>query len=421
MRHGGYKGLLGLLALAVLATGCTSGSGGADGSDGDASDKAVIEVDKPTALVDEPVRIRVTGLRAGEKITVTSEADDANSATWSGKAAFTADARGSVDLTRARPSSGTYKGADGMGLFWSMVRADGADPDENSFAANSGQSSSYTMKLAVEAGGRTIADRELTRIWRAEKVTVRELTVARDKVAGRLLLPAKGGPERAPVLLFGGSEGGGSSSRSTAALLASRGHPTLLLCYFRCPGTPQSLQDVPLEYFATAAELLAAQPGADARRMTAMGTSRGSEPAQLLAQHYPDLIRDAVVFAPSDHVVGSFPPGGKAWTKGGKAIPEGPIPYDRMRGSVLAIAGGKDTLWAARSFSESIAARKGTPEPHRALIHPDAGHTVGSYPYLPTGTVTVLLGERLPLGGTRAADAKARAESWPEVLAFLNR
>ncbi|MFF8959748.1 acyl-CoA thioesterase/bile acid-CoA:amino acid N-acyltransferase family protein [Streptomyces sp. NPDC014894] len=421
MKHGGYTGLWGALVLALLATGCANGS-----DDGDrTSDKAVIEVDRPTALADEPVRIKITGLHAGERITVTSKADDHEGNAWAGKAVFTADRRGTVDLAQDRPDSGTYRSADGMGLFWSMNPVNGDDPNASTFHATSpDRERSYPVRIAVESDGRAIAERELTRTWMREGVRSRALVFSRDKVIGRLLTPAKGAPRRAPVLLFGGSEGGAAPA-TDAALLASRGHPTLLLCYFDCRSsdTPAILKNVPLEYFATAARLLAREPGVDAGRMVAMGTSRGTEPAQLLAQHYPDLIRDAVVYAPTDEVVGAFPEKGAAWTLGGEPVPEGPIPYDRMRGAVLAIAGGQDTLWQARDYAESIAARRGTREPHRALVHPEAGHLVGSYPHVPTGISIVhpLTGDVTPMGGSRPADARARAASWPQVLDFLGR
>jgi dienelactone hydrolase len=58
---------------------------------------------------------------------------------------------------------------------------------------------------------------------------------------------------------------------------------------------------------------------------------------------------------------------------------------------------------------------------HQALIYPDAGHGVGSFPYLPAGTSQISAGNAAArsLGGTRQADAAARSDSWPKVLAFL--
>jgi dienelactone hydrolase len=150
---------------------------------------------------------------------------------------------------------------------------------------------------------------------------------------------------------FGGSEGG-VSMRWTAALLASHGYPTLALGHFAMPGLPATLRDVPLEYFATAARLLAAQPEVDPAHIIAMGYSRGSEPAQLLAEDYPRLIHGVVVYSPSSVVNQGF--GGDAWTKDGKPIPQGSIPPDHLSGPLLAIAGADDALWPSPTYVNGI-------------------------------------------------------------------
>ncbi len=57
----------------------------------------------------------------------------------------------------------------------------------------------------------------------------------------------------------------------------------------------------------------------------------------------------------------------------------------------------------------------------RKLTYPQAGHGVGTFPYLPTGTRSrhPVTGEVYDNGGTPEADAAARADSWPKVLTFL--
>ncbi|WP_439679863.1 acyl-CoA thioester hydrolase/BAAT C-terminal domain-containing protein [Embleya sp. MST-111070] len=88
------------------------------------------------------------------------------------------------------------------------------------------------------------------------------------------------------------------------------------------------------------------------------------------------------------------------------------------------IAGADDQLWpsadAARAIVEELDDR-GNPHPHRALVFPDAGHGVGTFPYLAAGTryTYPVTKEPLDLGGTRAANAAAQARGWPRVLALL--
>jgi hypothetical protein len=48
------------------------------------------------------------------------------------------------------------------------------------------------------------------------------------------------------------------------------------------------------------------------------------------------------------------------------------------------------------------------PDPHRALIYPDAGHGLGTFPYLPEPSTSgrhPVTGRTEDLGGTRAGNA----------------
>ncbi|MFH0243439.1 acyl-CoA thioesterase/BAAT N-terminal domain-containing protein [Streptomyces sp. HK10] len=253
------------------------------------SDRAVIEVDRPVAPVDEAVRIRVTDLAPGQEITVSAETGSLHGDRRS-RAVFRADGKGVVGLARAEPPRGTYGGADGMGLFWSMkaeregVGAYWSEPPH--------QRPGLDVRLTVTGRGAGLAERTLTRLQMAGGLRHRELTVDEDGVAGTLHLPPKGAPKAAPALVIGGSEGG-DSMRGIAALLASRGHPALSVCCFDCEGRPKELARIGLEYFAGAAGLLARQRAAAPGRLLVIGSSRGSEPARMLAQYHPGLVEDA--------------------------------------------------------------------------------------------------------------------------------
>ena len=190
---------------------------------------ATIEVDKPAALADAPVHVRVSGLGSGDELTVSAQARDAGGKLWRSQAQFTADDGGVVDLDRAQPKSGTYQGVDGMGLFWSMNPPDG-DPDQAIYS-DPGQAAyypaegpSFTVDLTVAVGDRQLATRSLTRQWLGDGVTVRTLRTGTDQVAGVLALPPAGSPPRVAVLAIGGS-GGGVGMAADAALLASHGYP----------------------------------------------------------------------------------------------------------------------------------------------------------------------------------------------------
>ncbi|MEV5708268.1 acyl-CoA thioesterase/BAAT N-terminal domain-containing protein [Actinoallomurus sp. NPDC052274] len=389
------------------------------------SDHAVIGVDAPVALADRPIHLTISGLAPHDTVEVGAAARDYQRGDWRSRAVFRADGHGTVDLYRARPQAGTYTGVDGMGLFWSMVPPSGNADDKVFLPLLTERQSAYDVQITVTAHGRRLAARTLIRQWRAGGVTHKSLTVAADKVDGDLFLPPPGQGRRPAVLLFGGSEGGNRGNLD-AALLASHGYPALSLAYFGDPGLPAALQNIPLEYFAGAARLLAAQPGVDPAHVVARGYSRGTEAALLLGQLYPRLIHGVIVYAPSNRVNPGIGTGGEdvnAWTWHGRPLPQDVIPLDHVDGPLLAIAGTQDLLWDSRTLALQIMTELDHDHdrfPHQALIYPGSGHGVGTYPYLATGirglTAT---GALLEHGGTRAGDAAARAQGWPRTLAFL--
>ncbi|MEV2238760.1 acyl-CoA thioesterase/bile acid-CoA:amino acid N-acyltransferase family protein [Micromonospora sp. NPDC049891] len=372
-----------------------------------------LDVAPAVALADEPLRLRVSGLAARERVVVNAEALDHAGRLWRAEATFVADTNGVVDVSRDAPVDGSYSGVDPMGLFWSMDPLDG----EASYFAPAWPhvQSDFPVRLSAVADEREPAAVTVRRDWAAGEVSFTELTTEVDGVRGLLVLPPPGTPRRAAVLWFGGSEGG-VGGLYDAPLLASRGHPVLCLGYFGASGLPDSLHDIPLEYFVTAAELLAPHSGGE---VAVTGYSRGTEAALLLAQERPDLVRAVVVYAPSSVVHPGYPySGAPAWTYRGRPVPTGRIPVDRIDGPVLAIAGEEDQLWDAPTYAAELLLALGGP-PHRVLLYPDAGHGVGTFPYLPSKTVHQGRTGEQTHGGSRAGDAAARRDGWSEVLNFL--
>jgi dienelactone hydrolase len=388
------------VSVAVLACAACATTGAAP---------PVIEVDEPVALVDQAVHIRVTGLDAGEGVEIGLEGRAADGVEWRSSGTWEADGDGVVDLREDPPLSGSYEGADAMGLFWSMD----PPPDDRTGGAmvppGTGAGEPFGLDVTVRADGRAPLRRELVRRWLADGVTARELSLAEDGVAGVLFSPGAGAPARRPVLLIGGSDG--QPLALMAVQLASRGFPALALDYFGGEGLPATLRDVPLEYVATAAEVLRQASGS--ATVVVAGYSRGSEAALLVSHHRPDLVRGTVLYAPNDVVWPAFPLPGDAWTLAGEPVPAGPIPVDGVTGPVLTVSGGRDLEWDATAQAGRIVdALAAAGVPHRSLDYPAAGHAVGIPPYLALS----------PNGGntrTRAADAAARADGWPQVLELL--
>lgn len=384
-----------------------------------ASEQPSIQVSAPVALADQPIDVTVTGLPANELVTITAFATDAAHQPWGAIATFEAGADGVVKLSSATPLYGsTYQAADGMGLFWSMDDISAESANGYFTPAPPQDEPGFPVKLTVtSAAGRRLATRMVTRQWMAPGETARVLTLSKDKVSGVLFMPPPGTPRHSAVLVFGGAEGG-MSQTFTAALLAAHGYPALTVAYFDWPGLPSQLQRIPLEYFVAAGRILASQPGVDPAHLLVMGYSRGSEAALLLADHFPRLFHGAIVYSPSSDVnpaaTNSAEP---AWTLGGKGIYPGPIAVNSVSGPVLAIAGDSDALWNSEGSAAVISSElsmDGSRYPHRAVIYLNAGHGVGTFPFLPIDSQALQV-----LGGTRAGDVAAQRSGWALVLGEL--
>jgi dienelactone hydrolase/uncharacterized protein (DUF2141 family) len=215
-------------------------------------------------------------------------------------------------------------------------------------------------------------------------------TIVRDEgMLGAFYMP-EGTAKRPALLVLGGSEGGLGASSAVGASFTKQGYAVLALAYFMEDGLPQSLENIPLEYFDTAIDWLKRQPGVDADAVGVIGGSRGSEAALLLASRNPS-VKAVMAFAPSGVVWQGLnfanPMNmGPAWTVDGKALPfitpDGrkyrpgaamkpmfdaalatetrkavDIPVENIKAPILLISGKEDALWPSYEMGEAIVKR----------------------------------------------------------------
>jgi alpha-beta hydrolase superfamily lysophospholipase len=185
----------------------------------------------------------------------------------------------------------------------------------------------------------------------------------------------------------------------------------LSLAYFKAPGLPGTLQEIPLEYFKRASDWLLAQPGVEPGALAVIGASKGSEAALLIASRDP-RVRAVAAFSPSSVVWQGIPAQRFAlgrdvrssWSEDGQGLPflayQGPfskldlltlrlaglhersladagaaaaaaIPVERIKGSVLLLSARNDRLWPAVDMGEEIMRRleaSDFPHPHKHVI-----------------------------------------------------
>jgi dienelactone hydrolase len=403
---------------------------------------AIFHFEPKEPVVDEVVHVRITELPADAVVTVRARASWFGKA-WQAVATFRADGQGALDLGKQAPLKGTYSGVDAMDLFWSM------EPDEDApKPAPLKLTDPRVTAFEVESAGQVVARAELKR-WLV-RPGVRISEVKANGLVGRLFEPAGQG-RRPGLLVLSGSEGG--VNELEAALLASHGYVTFALAYFGAEGLPKQLKAIPLEYLKRGIDWLAARDSVDGKRLGVVGASKGGELALLLASHFPEL--KAVVAGVPSHVVwfdlGSF--NGSGWTLAGKELPFVPqslgafkaflrtpihfvdiyrpalenkgrvaqarIPVENIKGAVLLISGTDDQMWPSAYMADQVADRlrqSKHPFPVRHLKYEGAGHAIPSA-FLPGQPG--LGNNRIALGGTVAANARAFADCRPKVLRFL--
>lgn len=403
-------------------------------------------------LMDERIKIRLAGLPPKTLVTLKAKMRLVGYS-WQSSASFASNQNGIVDLSRQPPVSGDYKNVDAMGLFWSMNLETQTEP------INTGDSKSLApvaTNLTAEIKGQTVAEAKIVRLWTKPGVQIND--IRENDLVGRIFEPATKG-KRPGMLVLSGSEGG--INNWEAAILAAHGYTVFALAYFKADGLPDELVNIPLEYLKKGIDWMRARKSVDGNRIGAMGGSKGGELSLLLASTLPEI--KVVVAYNSGTLIG---PGidskrlgnESSWTYQGKPLPfahckptpaftsqfgngkplrllplNAPclndkeavkgavVPIEKINGAVLLVTGGDDQTGPSSLSAEMIIEtlrRHKHPFPFRHLPYPSAGHGIYSF-YIPT-TMSTQAGH-LALGGTPQANAKAQADSWRKVLAFLRR
>jgi dienelactone hydrolase len=413
------------------------------------------EISPADPNLDTALHIRLAGLTPGERVTVRAAQTDRHGWRWASSAEFVAGADGAADLRRDAPVSGSYTGADAMGLVWSMQRLAQAGSPGDPLAPTG-------LDLAAEVDRATATATVARRRIPAGLVRTE---VRDDGLVGMLYHPA-GAARVGAVIVLAGSEGG--IHEDDAALLAGHGHAALALGLYGLPGLPPTMQAIPLEYAQRALEYLRALPFVDPDRIAVVGGSKGGEAALLFGATFPE-IRGVVSIVGSgvmtqgiaqSIVTGSFLEILRTpvpnWTLNGEPLPyvpnvvteemeklvaegapvslrmafepglaldvlaEATIPVERVNGPVLLLSTELDG-GAGPAYHQIAADRLAAHgRPHEHVVYPGAGHLIAAPPYAPT-TVTQSPGPGVTFehGGEPAATAYARADARRRTLAFL--
>lgn len=273
----------------------------------------------------------------------------------------------------------------------------------------------------------------------------------------------EGGQARPVVVILHGADGGTEAGDRFGPILARMGYAAVGLPYYSpdwgeygppkaLPELPGSFIDIRVDQLAELRQALAGMEGVDVERFGLFGASKGAEFALVAASRYP-WIDSVVAYAPTDVVWegwglemveaegtrSSFSFGGeplpfvpyRGFVEGLLAGPAADlraihengradhpdkaaaarIPVEAYAGELMLIAGEKDAQWNSADAARAIAdARVGRHT--ELLVYAEAGHD--------------LVGDGGPRdaarsGGTPEANAAARQDAWPRVVAFMAR
>jgi dienelactone hydrolase len=418
-----------------------------------------LQITPERPCLDTVLRIQMHGLPPGSEVTLRARQGDPHGHLWQSEATFSTGADGTIDLARNAPVRGSYQQVDPMGLVWSMTPAGAAA------AGPTGVLAPAHLEVTATVGGAQVAAASRDRLRVPDGL--RRIEVADHGLSG--VMYTADGPPRPGVLLLGGAEGG--LHEDDAALLAAHGYAVLALAYYGAPGLPATLERIPLEYFGQAADYLRDCGLVRARKIAAIGGSKGGEAALLAAATFPAITAVVSVVGSGaatqgisqDVLTGSFldimTTPVACWTCQDRELPYLPnivtpelerlvnagapvplrmtfepalsdatlvsaatIPVEQINGPVLLISGTDDQGYgpAFHDIAAQRLASRNHRHPWQHLLHPGAGHPIMKPPYRPA-TITQSPGPGVTFrpGGTPEANARACAATWQQTLRFL--
>ncbi|WP_223694350.1 acyl-CoA thioesterase/BAAT N-terminal domain-containing protein [Leifsonia poae] len=398
---------LAVLAVVTALSGCAVGPGQEVGPR--------FALSQNPSAVGSRIGIRVLALPPGQFVTVSATVTAGD--VWSSQAEYTVPPDGEVDLATEAPLDAPFRGADGMGLFWSLANAEGtpATSDETWGGAT------QTVDLAATVDGRVVARTAVQRIGYATMAPSR--AVFDDGITGDYFRPTRGSVGVRPaVIVFDGTDSGVPAGVLEASQLAAMGYPALALSTFGSAGQSNPSQTFPAERFVSALDWLRSQPGVDAQHIFTFGSSRGAQLALWSAAQYAGdvygaiapggttgLICNSPVTSPSVTVDGVWVP---CSTTTLDVSPEAVLPLSVIPGPiVLGCAGHDEQLGNGCAWMTAGEKARGQRSGDEFVDAPDATHLFYLPPYTPLD---------LPAEPYTQATESARVAFWAAVAAALS-
>ncbi|XP_026169820.1 acyl-coenzyme A thioesterase 1-like [Mastacembelus armatus] len=387
-------------------------------------------------LFDQPVQLKVEGLRSRQVVTMRARSTDEKGVVFSSSATYRADGSGEIDLLRDPSLSGSYVGVEPMGLLWSMK----ADALHKRFQKPCALNP-HVVKFSLHEEDRE--DRMLAEVTN-ERLLIGN-GVSRVPVKGRnyqgvLFTPPGEGPFPAVLDLCT------LMSEKRASLLANKGFVVLTVPVYT--DHPDNVKQIHLDHFNEAVDFLQQQPKVGSKGVGIMARSKGGDIALSLAAFVSGV--KAVVSINGCNAVVSVPlyyqnhqiisPLGSDITKlittesGASIIKYGLgdplaeenkdslVPIEQAKGRFLFVASEDDLNWDSKAYMDQMAERlkRHGKENFETLCYPGAGHLLEP-PYSPycASSFHRLVHHVVLWGGEARAHAEAEVHLWSKIQEFF--
>ncbi|XP_016063651.1 PREDICTED: acyl-coenzyme A thioesterase 1-like [Miniopterus natalensis] len=393
---------------------------------------------------DEPVRITVSDLAAGQRVTLRSSLRDEKGALFRAHARYSADARGELDLARAPALGGSFTGIEPMGLLWAL------EPEKPGLRLiKRDVQTPFSVELEVLDGHEPEGGRLLGRAVHERHFLapgVRREPVHAGRVRATLFLPPEPGPFPGIVDIYGA---GGGLPEYRASLLAGKGFAVMALAYYNYEDLPKGMENIHLEYFEEAVNYLLNHPQVKGPGVGLLGISKGGELCLSMASFLKGITAAVIINGSVANVGGALhykgetlPPVGLnvsriRITKDGFAYIwdalnsplEGPdqksfIPVERAESSFLFLVGQDDQNWKSEFYANEASKRlqaHGKEKP-QIICYPGTGHYIEP-PYFPMcrASLHTLVGRPVIWGGEPRAHAMAQEDAWKQLQTFFHK
>ncbi|XP_068211080.1 acyl-coenzyme A thioesterase 1-like isoform X2 [Palaemon carinicauda] len=417
----------------------------------DSKEGVILSVDPLSCLHDEPVHIKVSGLKPNQDVTLRTSMRDVRNVQFVSYAHYRANGNGEVNVNEMKSLGGQYKGLFPMGLFGSLVPA----PNEYKYIRfykrdvenpNIVTVGVYDGHVSIEALCVSEELKPLSSVIHERHYMgpgVQRIPVRYGKVRGSLFLPPGDGPFPGIVDMFGTS-GGLLEFRS--AQFASRGFASLALAFFNYDDLPKFLEEFDIAYFEEAVEYLQKHEKVLHSGVGCIGTSKGGDLAVSMATFIPSVVACVAIngyFAPVERgmkVRDQFYPAfatnndllrlsddgilmASAARPDIKAVEKLILPLEKSNAAFLILV-GTDDRDITSEIQAQLARRYFSSHDYKYSYHvesyPGAGHLIEP-PYSPHCYVyflhTIML--NLCMGGTAKYHTECQVDAWEKVRRFF--